>query len=61
MSDRKPMYNQSIADSLVYFFIPLLTGPLKQHAPLKKVFIRTRKPVKHLKTEWFDDEYKCLL
>ena len=55
------MYNQCNADSILYTFISLLSGALKQHAPLKKVFIRTQKPEKHLKSEWFDDECKCLL
>ena len=32
-----------------------------QRAPLKKAFIRAKKPEKHLKSEWFDDECKCLL
>ena len=55
------MYNQCSADSTLYIFISLITGALKQHAPLKKVFIRTLKLEKHLKSEWFDDECKCLL
>ena len=46
---------------MLYIFISLITGALKQHAPLKKVFIRTLKPEKHLKSEWFEDECKCLL
>ena len=55
------MYNQCNVDSMLYIFISLLTGALKQHVPLKKVFIRTQKPEKHLESEWFDDECKCLL
>ena len=55
------MSNQCNADQIVYSFSSLLTGALKQHAPLKKVFIRTQNPEKHLKSEWFDDECKCLL
>ena len=55
------MYNQCSADSILKIFISLITGALKQHAPFKKVFIRTLKPEKHLKSEWFDDECKCLL
>ena len=55
------MYNQCNADSMLYTFISLLTGALKQHASLKKVFIRTQKPEKHLKSEWFDDECKSML
>ena len=50
------MYNQCNADSMIYIFISLLTEYLKQHAPSKKAFIRTQKPEKHLKSEWFDDE-----
>ena len=34
------MYNQCNADSMLYTFISLLSRALKQHAPLKKVFIR---------------------
>ena len=55
------MYNQCSADSMLYIFISLIPGALKQHAPLKKVFICTLKPEKPLKSEWFDDECKCLL
>ena len=55
------MYNQCNADSYLYISISLLTGALKQHAPSKKVFIRTQNPEKHLKSEWFDDECKCPL
>ena len=43
------MYNQCNADSMLFIFVSLLTGALKQHAPLEKVFIRTQKPEKHLK------------
>ena len=50
------MYNQCNAGSMLYTFISLLTGALKQHAPLKKDFISTQKPEKQLKSEWFDDE-----
>ena len=55
------MYNQCSADSMLYIFISLITGALKQHAPSKNVFIRTQKHEKHLKSEWFDDECKGLL
>ena len=41
------MYNQCNAYSMLYTFISLLRGALKQHAPLKKVFIRTQKPKKN--------------
>ena len=55
------MYNQCSADSTLYIFISLIAGALKQHAPFKKVFIHTQKPEKLPKSEWFDDECKCLL
>ena len=45
---------------MLYTFISLLTGAFKQHASLKKVFICTQKPEKHLKSEWFDDECSLL-
>ena len=34
---------------------------MKQDAPLTKTFIRTQKPEKYLRSEWFDDECKLLL
>ena len=46
---------------MLYIFISLLSGALKQHAPQKKCFIRTQKPEKHPKFEWFDNECKSLL
>ena len=52
------MYNHSHADSMLYIFISLSTGALQQQAPSKKVFSRTQKPEKHLKSEWLDNECK---
>ena len=40
------MYNQCNADSMLYNFVFLLTGALKQQAPLEKIFIRAQKPEK---------------
>ena len=42
------MYNQCKADSMLYLFISLLTGALKQHAPLKEVFILLKNPKNNL-------------
>ena len=55
------MYNQCKAASMFYISTSLITGAMKQHAPLKEVFIRTQKLEKHLESEWFDDECKCFL
>ena len=40
------IYNQCIADSMLYIFYSLLTRALKLHACLKKGFIQTQKPEK---------------
>ena len=38
------LYNLWDADSISYNFISLITGAMKQRAPLKKIVIRTPKP-----------------
>ena len=46
---------------MLYIFILFLTWAMKQHAPLKEVFIRTQNPKKTPKSERFDDGCNCLL
>ena len=55
------MYNHRDGNSMLHIFTSLITGAMKQQAPLKEVFIRTQKPKKRPISKWFEDEYKCLL